>query len=145
MLNDDIKKIAADIPAQIKENKGIYTMEFTVAERKAFLSKKKLSYIAKFRIDEAKKELRFTEMLKEEGSGLSTGGGFDDMSPGFGFKVETYKTGAGPRESTIKEQSDLFGKSYSYKFDFNTVRPKIEKAATDAGFAFKYLITPIGL
>ncbi|MHB1324864.1 MAG: hypothetical protein ACYC0L_01460 [Thermoleophilia bacterium] len=34
-----------------------------------------------------------------------------DMSPGFGFKKETYKTGAGPREGTIEEQSTLFGYS----------------------------------
>ncbi|MHB8159666.1 MAG: hypothetical protein ACYDGS_04125 [Thermoleophilia bacterium] len=56
--------------------------------------------------------IRFSEMLKESGSGVSGGGGFDgDMSPGFGFKKETYKTGAGPREGTIEEQSTLFGYS----------------------------------
>lgn len=146
MIIDEIKKVAGEISAEIKENKGVHTLEFVVAERKAFLSKKKLTYSAKFRIDEEKKELRFTEMLKESGSGLTSGGGdFGDMSPGFGFKVETYKTGAGPREGTIKEQSDLFGKQYSYTFDFNAIRGKIEKAATDAGYAFKYQITPIGL
>lgn len=149
MLIDEIEKIAEGIPAEIKESKGIHTLEFVVAERKAFLSKKKLTYSAnsaKFRIDEEKKELRFTEMLKESGLGLTSGGGdFGDMSPGFGFKAETYKTGAGPREGTIKEQSDLFGKQYSYTFDFNAIRGKIEKAATDAGYAFKYQITSIGL
>jgi hypothetical protein len=41
------------------------------------------------------KEVRFTEMLKESGSGLSSGG-FDHDSPsGFGFKKGTYKTGMG--------------------------------------------------
>ncbi|MHB8859036.1 MAG: hypothetical protein ACYC6Z_06085 [Thermoleophilia bacterium] len=123
---EDIKKIADGIagpsgaPAELKEKKGVWTMKAVIAERKAFLSKKKLEYIAKFRIDDATKTIRFSEMLKESGSGLSSGGGgFDSgMSPGFGFKKETYRTGAGPREGTIEEQSSLFGKDYDYKFDF---------------------------
>ncbi len=145
-LLDEIKRIAAEIPAEITEDRGLYTLRFLVAERKAFLSKKKLEYIAKLRIDDQGKEIRFTEMLKESGSGISSGsGGFDDISPGFGFKKETYKTGAGPREGTIEEQSNLFGKDYTYRFDFKTIRPKLEEQAKIAGYEFKYQITPVGL
>ncbi len=145
-LLDEIKRIAAEIPAEINEDRGTHTLRFLVAERKAFLSKKKLEYIAKFRIDDQGKEVRFTEMLKVSGSGLSSGsGGFDDVSPGFGFKKETYKTGAGPREGTIEEQSTLFGKDYNYRFDFKTIRPKLEELAKIAGYEFKYQITPSGL
>ncbi len=143
MVIDEIKKIAAGIPAEIKEKKGLYSFEYTVAERKVMLSKKKLTYEAKFRIDEAKKELRFTEMLKESGSGLSSGD--SDFGPGFGFKKETYKTGMGGREGSIKEQSELFGKQYSYTFDYAKIRTSIENEAIKAGYAFKYQITPIGL
>jgi len=143
MLVDDIKKIARGIPADLKEKKGVYTLEFTVAERKVFLSKKKLTYSAKFSIDDANKELRFTEMLKEASSGMSSGDG--EFGPGFGFKKESYKTGTGPREGIIEQQSELFGKQYTYTIDFKTVRTSIEAAATAAGYAFKYQITPVGL
>ncbi|MCX6093366.1 MAG: hypothetical protein NTY63_00880 [Candidatus Bipolaricaulota bacterium] len=143
MRVDEIEKYFAEIPATLKEKRGVYSVEFTVAERKAFLSKKKLTYSARFRIDEDKKELRFTEMLRESGSGAYSGS--DDLSPGFGFKKETYKTGAGPREGTIEEQSKLFGAQYSYAFDFSKVRAFIESEAAKAGYAFTYQITPLGL
>ena len=143
MLLDDIKTIVAAIPAGLKEKNGLYSFEFTVAERKAFLSTKKLAYRAAFRIDEARKELRFSEMLKETGSGLSTGS--DGMSPCFGFKAETYKTGTGPREGGIAEQSNLFGKQYKYSFDYSIIRKEIEVAAVKAGYGFKYQITAVGL
>ena len=142
-LQEEIKRVFSALPAEFSEKKGLFTVEYVVAERKSFLSKKKLVYIAKYRIDEDKREVRFTEMLKESGSGLSGGGDFD--SPGFGFKKETYKTGGGAREGVIEEQSTLFGKQYSYTFDFKTIRAAIEKKAQEAGFAFKYQITSIGL
>jgi len=143
MLLDDIKTIVAAIPAQLKEKNGLYSIEFTVAERKAFLSTKKLAYRAVFRIDETKKEVRFSEMLKESSSGISSG--TDDISPGFGFKTETYKTGIGPREGCIAEQSALFGKKYNYSFDYSKIRKDIEAAAVKAGYGFKYQITTVGL
>ena len=143
MLIDEIRKITDSIPAELKEKKGLYSFGFTVAERKVLLSKKRLSYLAKFRLDDAKKELRFTEMLKESGSGLSSGD--SDLSPGFGFKVETYKTGTGGREGSIREQSDLFGKQYSYNFDFSNIRTSIETESLRAGYSFKYQLTASGL
>jgi hypothetical protein len=143
VLVDEIRSVAKGILAELKEKKGVYTLEFTVAERKVFLSKKKLTYSAKFRIDDVNKELRFTEMLKEASSGMSSGDG--ESGPGFGFKKETFKTGSGSREGVIEQQSELFGKQYTYTFDFKTVRSSIAAAATAAGYAFKYQITPVGL
>jgi len=143
MLTDDLKTYAKSIPAELKEKKGTYTLEFTVAERKLLFSRKKLTYSAKFRIDEEEKELRFTEVLKEASSGMSSGD--SDFGPGFGFKKESFKTGTGPREGIIEQQSELFGKQYTYTFDFKTVRTSIEEAATAAGYALKYQITPVGL
>jgi len=143
VLIDEIRKIIEKIPAELKEKKGHFSVEFTVAERKAILSKKKLTYSAKFRLDEVKKELHFTEKLKESGSGFSSGD--IDSSPGFGFKKETYKTGVGGREGSIKEQSDLFGKQYSYTFDFSSIRTMIETETIRAGYSFKYQLTSIGL
>ena len=143
MLVDEIKKFVEGIPATLKEKRGVHSVVFTVAERKVFLSKKRLTYSAKFRVDEDKKELRFTEMLKESGSGVSSGD--SDFGPGFGFKKETYKTGKGPREGSIEEQSKLFGAQYSYTFDFSKVRAFVESEAVNAGYTFKYQITPRGL
>ena len=64
MRVDEIEKFVERIPATLKEKRGVYSVEFTVVERRVFLSKKKLTYSARFRVDEDKKELRFTEMLK---------------------------------------------------------------------------------
>jgi hypothetical protein len=143
MRVEAIEEFVERIPATLKEKRGVYSVEFTVAERGTFLSKKKLTYSARFRIDEDKKELRFTEMLKESSSGVSSGG--NDFGPGFGFKKETYKTGTGPREGSIEEQSKLFGAQYSYTFDSSKVRSFIEGEAVKAGYAFTYQITSLGL
>lgn len=146
-LIEDLKKIIADIPAEIQEKNGLYSFEFLVAERKVFFSKKKLTYSAKFRINEESKEVKFTEMLKESGFGLSSGGeSFDgEMSAGFGFKTESYNTLSGTREGTIEEQSDLFGKKYEYKFNFGSIRKKFEEKAQENNYNFSYQITSIGL
>lgn len=141
---DKINDYAVEIDGKVSEKKGIYTLEVPVAERKAFLSKKKLQYISKFRINDETKEVKFTEMLKESGSGLSSGG-MDDMSPGFGFKTESYNTMNKGREGTIEEQSNLFGKDYSYSFNYEKIRMKFEELAKEEGYAFKYQITPVGL
>ncbi len=145
MIQDDIKKLAESLETNLEEKKGIYTLKLVVAERKAFLSKKKLEYVAKFRLAEETKSLKFTEMLIESGSGLAMGGGMEEMTPGFGFKAQSYKTSLGPREGTIEEQSVLFGKTYQYKFNFKTIREKIKSIAQKAGWNFRYQITPIGL
>jgi len=143
MLIDQIKEYVAGLPATLKEKRGIYSFKLTVAERRALLSKKKLTYSAKFRVDDGNKELRFTEMLNESGSGISSGD--DGIGPGFGFKKESYRTGAGARDGTIAEQSQLFGAKYDYTFDFSQVRASIEKLTVTAGYTFKYQITPRGL
>ena len=140
-LREDLKQVIAAIPAEVSEKKGVFTVRHVVAERKSFLSRKKLVYTAKYRIDENKREVRFTETLKETGFGMT--GGSDFNSPGFGFKKETYKTGRGAREGGIEEQSNLLGKKYSYTFDFKTLRAALEKKTQDAGFAFTYQIISI--
>lgn len=137
-LIEQIIDYAKSIPAEIKEKKGIYTLQFTVAERKAFLSKQKLDYQAQLRVDEGTKTVKFTEMLKEASSGMD--------SPGMTFKTESYKTGKGGQlESVIDQQADLFGKKYDYNFDFKAIRGKIESLAQEAGYDFKYQITAKGL
>jgi hypothetical protein len=140
-IREEIKKIAETIPTEVSDDGQKLSLEFVVAERKALLSTKKLTYKAKIKIDDSQKELAFSEMLKESGFGLSGGTGGSDMSPGFGFKKETYSVGlGGERSGSIEEQSNLFGKKYDYKFDYAKIRNQIEKAAKDAGYKFTYKI-----
>ena len=142
---EEINKISVAIGGKVVEKKGVITVESLIAERKVFLSKKKLTYIFKVRIDDEAKQIKFTEMLKEASSGFSTGGDFDsDMSTGFGFKKETYNTMSGAREGSIEESSKLFGKTYEYKFDYAKTRKEIERVAQEAGYKFEYQVIPIG-
>ena len=143
-LLDQIREYAVSLPSELRENRGIWEIKQVVAERKAFLSTQKLEYRAQFRIDDSKKVVKFTEMLKETGSGLSTGGDMDG-GPGFGFKTTVTKTGLGGREETIVEQSNLFGKKYEYRFDFKKIRSKVEELAKAAGYEFGYQLTSKGL
>ncbi|MDP3442808.1 MAG: hypothetical protein Q8T08_08115 [Ignavibacteria bacterium] len=141
---EEIQQALSNYDCIWKEKNGVWEFNSVIAERKAFLSKKKLTYRAKMRIDSVNKTINFSEMLIEAGSGLSSSGGFDDgMSTGFGFKAETYNTMSGAREGDIEEQSNLFGKKFEYKFDYKDIRVKIEELAKNAGFTFEYQILPV--
>ncbi|MBP7820618.1 ribonucleoside-triphosphate reductase [Candidatus Saccharibacteria bacterium] len=138
---DKISTFANENQLELKEKNNEIKLHKVVAERKAFLSKKKLEYLANIKIDDDNKRVDFTEMLKESGSGLSSGGGFDDgISPGFGFKAGTYKTGPGGISGNIEEQSKLFGKDYNYNFDYANIRNSIKDLAEKSGYTFKYSI-----
>jgi len=136
-LSQDILGYAQELAADIKEKKGVYTLSLIVAERKTFLSKQKLTYRAKFRIDDTQKLVKFTEMLLESSSG---------MNSGTDFQTQNFRTGkGGQQESVIEKQSVQFGKKYTYEFDFKTIRGKIESLAEEAGYDFQYQITAKGL
>lgn len=136
-LDQVIKAYAKEISANLKEKKGVYDLSLIVAERKTMMSKQKLSYEAKFKVDDKEKTVKFTEMLKEASSGMSA-----DM----GFQSTSYRTGkGGQQESVIEQQSNQFGKKYSYDFDFKTIRGKIESLTQEAGYSFQYQITARGI
>lgn len=143
-LHEEIQQLFTPFPAECSEKKGVVTVRCVVAERKTFLSRKKLVYTAQYRIDEYKREVRFTEALKESGFGIAGGSDFDN-NPGIGFKKETYRTGDGAREGIIEVQSNLFANKYTYTFDFKKIRAGIEKKALEAGYSFSYQITSLGL
>jgi len=140
---DDIKKSLDSYTGDWSEKKGLYEFKSVIAERKAFLSTKKLTYSFKMRIEEESKVVKFSEMLMEAGSGFTSGGYDDGMSTGFGFKTETYNTTNGGREGNIQEQSDLFGKKYEYTFDYKDIRSKVEEVAKGEGYIFEYQILPV--
>ena len=136
-LIEEIQAYSQEITADLKEKKGSYDLSITVAERKTFVSKQKLTYQAKFRIDEGERLVKFSEMLKESSSG---------MNAGMDIQTKSYRTGkGGKQESVIEQQSVLFGKKYTYRFDFKTIRNKIESLAKEAGYSFQYQITAKGI
>ncbi len=138
----EIKAELLNYNGQWAEKKGLWNFTATIAERKAFLSKKKLTYSSKIRFNDETKTVHFSEMLTESGSGLSSGG-LDDMSTGFGVKTESYNTFKGGREGTIEEQSKLFGKDYTYSFNYQEIRTKIAAIAEKYGYHFAYQILPL--
>jgi len=139
-----IQKELENYNGEWKDKKGIWEFSSLIAERKAFLSTKKLTYSARIKIDDSTKSVNFSEMLAEVGSGLSSGSSFGDgMSTGFGFKTESYNTMSGAREGNIEEQSNLFGKTFDYKFDYKEIRSKIESVVKNSGYEFKYQIFPV--
>lgn len=142
---EEIKKALEKYNGEWKEKNGVWEFSSLIAERKAFLSRKKLTYSTKMRIDDDAKLVKFSEMLMEVGSGFTSGGGgFDDgMSSGFGFKAESYNTMSGAREGNIEEQSNLFGKKFEYKFNYKEIRSKVEEIAVSAGYKFEYQIFPV--
>lgn len=138
-IGEALGSLAADLGADLDQKKGKYTLEKVLAERRAALSKKKLTYVARIEVDEKARTVAFSDMLKETGAGM--GGGDADASPGFGFKKETFRTGPTTRRGTIEEQSRLFGSNYDYRFDFGAVRARVEAIATGAGYRFEARLT----
>jgi len=123
----------------VKDEKYGISFKKIIAERKVFLSTKKLEYSGKIKVDEQKKEVVFSDMLKESGSGLSMGSD-SNMSSGFGFTATTYSSGMKGRSGTIEEQSKLFGKKYTYSFNYGEVRAIVEDICKKEGYKFSYSI-----
>lgn len=130
-----------NLPGRFIEQKdGTFLLEAKIAERKVLVQKKTLMYKAHLRVDDQKKVVRFFEILKETAFGMSSGGDAMDISPGFGFKMETYKVAGKAREGNIEEQSKLFGKEYKYSFDWANVRKTVEEKAREAGYSLSVVL-----
>lgn len=130
LLKEKFIEVSKSFPAEFKEQRdGSLMLQFIVAERKVFLSKKKLTYKCRVRISDEKREVTFFEMLSESNVGLSVGSGFE-------FKKETYGIKGKEREGGIEEMSRLFGKDYKYSFDYKKIREAIKKEAQDADYSF---------
>jgi hypothetical protein len=122
----------------VAQRDGTLLLSSVIAERKAFLSKKQLTYRCRVRVNDATKDVLLFEVLEERGSGLTSGNSDGEFStPGFGFKVEKYDTRKGVREGTIKEQSVLFGKTYAYTFDYGEARSAVQALAAQAGYTVR--------
>ena len=140
-LSDDLVAASNALPVRLAPQKdGSLAGEAVLAERKAFLSKKKLTYKCKARVDDGARTVRFWEMLLETGSGISSGG--DDFAPGTGFSAGTYKTSGKERSGTIEEASSYFGKDFDYRWDYAAVRTALRGVAEAAGFGLETVLSP---
>ena len=140
-LTDDLVAASASLPVRLEPQKdGSLAGESVLAERKAFLSKKKLTYKCKARVDEGARLVRFWEMLIERGSGISSGG--DDFGPGGGFSAGTYKTSGKELSGSIETASSLFGKDYSYQWDYAAMRTALQQVAAQAGYSWETVLNP---
>ena len=115
-----------------------------VAEQKSLLSKKKVEYEAKFKVDDSGRVVHFFEMLKESGSGMS-GGDAGDFGGGWGVTKTTYKTGTSGREGSLEQQGALLGKKFAFTFDYAKIRDDVKAIAEQNGYRFEYQVTPKGL
>ncbi len=57
-MHENIKRVLAPYGGEWKEKKGVREWSTVIAERKAFLSKKKLTYSARMRFDDGAREIR---------------------------------------------------------------------------------------
>ena len=143
MLISDIKKYLSAFAGELTKKNGLFVFNSTLGERKTFLNQNKVSYTAKFRILDDKKLLKFTEIIKESGSGFSVFG--DDFAPGVGFKKETYKASSNGREGVLSEKSNFFGKTLEASIDYKKIRGQVKALAEQNGYKFKYIIFPWGV
>lgn len=143
MLLEEIKKYLDSFDGSLVEEKsGLWVFSYKVASRDTAINKTSVSFMAKFRILDDQKLVRYTEIIKEVSSGLGVGG---DLPMGVGTKSETYRVGAEGREGTVTERSTLAGKSLEYKLDYKAVRQSIKDIAEKNGYKYKYKILPFGI
>ena len=88
-------------------------LERIVAERKVMLGTAKLTYRATVTIDEARREVAFSELLAERGTGISSGGD-DGEGSGFGFGIQTtsYNTHRDTIANNIEDQARQYSRQY---------------------------------
>jgi hypothetical protein len=118
--------------------------KLVVAEQKSLLSRKKVEYYAKFKVDDVERVVRFFEMLKESGSGMS-GGDSSDFGGGWGVTKTTYKMSGGGLEGTLESQGALLGKKFGFTLDYAKIRNAVQAIAEQNGYRFEYQVTPKGL
>ncbi len=115
---------------------GLWELTSVIAEKKGFFSTGKLTFSAKFRVNEADKEVIYNEALFEKIMGLDAkfGRGFSR------FGLRKLKTGSGPGglDSIFSDHSDLIGKQDGYTFRFRQIRNAVKKAVEEEGYTFRH-------
>jgi hypothetical protein len=141
---DEIRSYLTQLGATVSGKGQNGEGKLVIAEQKSFLSKKKVEYVAKFKVQDDDRAVRFFEMLKESGAGMSAGDGVE-AGGGWGVSKETYRTGPGGRQGTIETQASLLGKKFSFTFDYASIRTAVQMIAEKYGYRFDYQLTSKGL
>jgi hypothetical protein len=136
--------LAEEAGAQVTSKGQSGEARLLVAEQKSLLSKKKVEYLARFKVDEKDRVVRFFEMLKESGSGMS-GGDTSDFGGGWGVTKTTYKMSGSGIEGTLEAQGSLLGQKFGFTFDYGRIRKAVQVIAEKNGYRFEYQVTPKGL
>ncbi len=133
---DAVRREVPNLGETFVRKKDIWELKALLAERKAFLSRKKLFFRAAFQVDEATRSVRYSERLEESGSGFGAG---DDI---VGAGVRTWKISSGKEAQTgeMTEELRLFGEKYAFTFRCEAVREVVKRVAEEEGFAFHYRI-----
>jgi hypothetical protein len=96
-----------------------------------------LTYRATVTLDEARREVAFSELLAERGTGISSGGD-DGESSGFGFETTSHNTQRNTIADTIEDQARQYSRHYALDFPYARVREIVGQIATAAGYGFRY-------
>jgi hypothetical protein len=139
VLVGEILRYAQAAGFTVQQSAQQLTLQRVVAERKAFLSTAKLEYRATISLDDARRTARFTELLKESGSGLTSGGGEDGdfgTATGFGFQKSTYNSRTDGIAESIEEQAARLGTKYAPGFPYAEVKGQLGRMCAAAGYSF---------
>ena len=131
-IETELAEIGSGFGLESKEKKGVVTLSRLAAEKKGFLSKRKVTYQALYKIDQEQKELHFTEFLIESASGAGGAGS------------ESWSTGSakeGP-EGRVGKRMSALAKKYQIHFPAVEVGVRFRQAAEAGGYAFIFQKTP---
>jgi len=114
-------------------------LERIIAERRVMLGTAKLTYRATVTIDETRRQVSFSELLVERGTGVSSSGD-DGEGSGFGFGLQTtsYNTRRDTIADNIEEQARQYSRQYVLDFPYARVREVVGQIAGAAGYGFRY-------
>ena len=110
---------------------GTLALEAVVAERRTLLSRERLLYHARVRVDDSAGTVRFHEVLKETTRGLAGG---------LSFRAEATRLEGKERSGVVAERSSYLGRRYDYRVDYGAVRKAVESLAKAHGYAFEVVL-----
>jgi len=104
-----IRSVITGLPGDFNSDDGLHSLTSVIAERKGFFSRRKLTFTARFRVNEETREVIYNETLVEKKSGLGAGTG--EGISGFGFRKWKTASGPGGLEGVLEEQSECSAES----------------------------------
>jgi hypothetical protein len=114
-----------------EERDGTLSYEAVVAERRTLLSRQRLTYRARLRVDDEARTVRCFELLKETSRGLVGG---------LTLTAEATRLAGKERTGTIEQRSRYLGRRYDFRVDYAAVRSAVERAAQARGYGFELVL-----